>query len=122
YEGIPVALMESMACGLVPICLDIRSGIPELVQHDQTGLLVPDREAAFVAAVRRLREEPALWPRLAAAARQKIATGYSITAAADAWVAFLQQLAASAPLKRPVVIPRHLTLPPPHPALARLDQ
>lgn len=122
YEGIPVALMESMACGLVPICLDIRSGIPELVQHDQTGLLVPDREAAFVAAVRRLRQEPGLWPRLAAAARRKITAGYTLTAAADAWVDFLHQLVAVAPPQRPVTLPRRLTLPPPHPALARLDQ
>jgi glycosyltransferase involved in cell wall biosynthesis len=39
-EGIPVALMEAMACALPVVATDI-SGISELVRHDQTGRLVP---------------------------------------------------------------------------------
>jgi colanic acid/amylovoran biosynthesis glycosyltransferase len=47
-EGIPVALMEAMACAL-PVVATAISGVPELVLHDQTGLLVPERDAASLA-------------------------------------------------------------------------
>src|SRR6185369_16626574 len=56
YEGTPVAVMEAMAAGVVPICLWSRSGIPELVEDGVTGLIVRDREADFVRAVRELRD------------------------------------------------------------------
>jgi glycosyltransferase involved in cell wall biosynthesis len=39
-DGIPNVLMESMAMGLPVVATDI-SGIPELVEHDRTGLLAP---------------------------------------------------------------------------------
>jgi glycosyltransferase involved in cell wall biosynthesis len=39
-EGIPVVLMEAMALGLPVVASDL-SGIPELVRHQETGLLVP---------------------------------------------------------------------------------
>ncbi|MFQ6547510.1 glycosyltransferase [Aestuariibius sp. 2305UL40-4] len=37
-EGIPVTLMEAMALG-TPVCTTRHSGIPELVRHDESGLL-----------------------------------------------------------------------------------
>ena len=37
-------MLEGMACGCVPVCLAMRSGIPELVQHSVSGLIVGDRE------------------------------------------------------------------------------
>jgi glycosyltransferase involved in cell wall biosynthesis len=43
YEGTPGAVMDGMACGLVPVCTDISGGVQELVIPDQTGLLVRDR-------------------------------------------------------------------------------
>jgi glycosyltransferase involved in cell wall biosynthesis len=39
-EGIPVSLMEALACALPVIATNI-SGIPELVQPEKTGYLVP---------------------------------------------------------------------------------
>ncbi len=42
-EGIPVALMEAMASGL-PVISTRHSGIPELVIHDNTGLLADERD------------------------------------------------------------------------------
>jgi len=43
-DGIPVALMEAMASG-VPVIASRLSGIPELVRHGDTGLLVEPRRA-----------------------------------------------------------------------------
>jgi len=42
-EGIPVALMEAMACGLPVVATNI-SGIPELVRPNETGWLVPEKD------------------------------------------------------------------------------
>ncbi|HET8541480.1 MAG TPA: glycosyltransferase [Anaeromyxobacter sp.] len=71
-EGIPVALMESMAAG-VPVVATRLSGIPELVVDGATGLLVPERDPAALAdAMERLARDGALGARLAAAAREAV--------------------------------------------------
>jgi glycosyltransferase involved in cell wall biosynthesis len=38
-EGFPVALLEAMGAGLVPVVNDIPSGVPELVTAGETGFL-----------------------------------------------------------------------------------
>jgi glycosyltransferase involved in cell wall biosynthesis len=47
-DGIPVVLMEAGACGLPLISTDV-SGIPELVRHGQTGLVVPSGDPTALA-------------------------------------------------------------------------
>ncbi|HTP30493.1 MAG TPA: glycosyltransferase [Anaeromyxobacteraceae bacterium] len=47
-DGIPVALMEAMACA-VPVVATSVSGIPELVRNGRTGLLVPEKDARALA-------------------------------------------------------------------------
>ncbi len=47
-EGIPVVLMEAMGSG-VPVIASNLSGIPELVNDQLTGLLVPPRDATSLA-------------------------------------------------------------------------
>ncbi len=110
-----------MACGVVPICLRMRSGVPELIEDGVTGLLVRDREGDFVAAVRRLREEPGLWERLSRAARAKIEAEYSNEACAALWESFLRELHSTTRPNRSLRIPYRVTLPSIHPALARED-
>ncbi len=57
-EGVPVALMEAMAAG-VPVIASALSGIPELVRHRETGLLVPPADApALVEAVLDVLHDP----------------------------------------------------------------
>jgi len=60
-DGLPQMLMEAMACGLPSVSTRI-VGIPDLVIHEQTGLLVePDDNAAALAdALQRLLEDDAL--------------------------------------------------------------
>lgn len=121
YEGLPIALLEGMACGLVPVCLRIRSGIPELVEDGVTGLLVDDRGDSFVAAIRRLREEPGLWERLSQAARARVEQEFSADIIADRWIAMCQELLQHASARKTISMPRHIDLPPVHPDLARED-
>jgi hypothetical protein len=85
FEGIPIALMEGMATGLVPVVTPIRSGIPELVFDGETGYIVPDREASFVDVIRRIRLDPALWQRLSVAARRHFEEGFSPEVVVEAW-------------------------------------
>ena len=53
-DGIPNVLMEAMSVGL-PVVATAVSGIPELIKHDQSGLLVPPcDEVALAEALERL--------------------------------------------------------------------
>lgn len=71
-EGIPVALMEPLACE-VPVVSTRISGIPELVEDGVTGLLVPPADAAALAdALERLAHDPELGVRLGRAGRAKV--------------------------------------------------
>ncbi|MBE2200914.1 MAG: glycosyltransferase family 4 protein [Anaerolinea sp.] len=47
-EGIPVSLMEALACAL-PVVATNLSGVPELVQDGQTGVLVPPADVEALA-------------------------------------------------------------------------
>jgi hypothetical protein len=122
YEGLPVALAEAMACGVVPVCLNIRSGISELVEHNVTGLLVSDREDDFVSAIRQIATEAGCWERLSHAARAKVSAFYSNDFCASAWAELFLMLQRQAPEKQPLPQPKALILPPANPALALFDQ
>jgi len=111
YEGLPIALMEAMACGCVPICLRMRSGIPELVEDGVSGLLVDDREEGFVAAIRRLQDEPGLWQRLSLGARARIEKEFSHAVCNGQWASMLHDLAGTSEERRQIPIPRHIRLP-----------
>jgi len=75
-DGIPVALMEAMASGC-PVISTRVSGIPELIQDDEDGMLVEQRDPAALAdAIERLLESSALRERLATRARVRIETEF----------------------------------------------
>jgi glycosyltransferase involved in cell wall biosynthesis len=70
-EGIPLTLLEAMACGL-PIVATAVGGVPEIVSDGENGLLVrPDDPAALSKAILRLIRDPSLAKRLGAAARAR---------------------------------------------------
>jgi colanic acid/amylovoran biosynthesis glycosyltransferase len=59
-EGLPVALMEAMAVG-IPCVATTVNGVPELIVHEQTGLLVPPGDiGALVGALTTLLDAPLL--------------------------------------------------------------
>ena len=70
-EGYPGIVLEAFQCGL-PVVATRWGGIPEIVGHEENGLLVEPRSAAAVeAAVERLRSDPDLYRRLCAGARER---------------------------------------------------
>ena len=77
-EGIPVCLMEALACEL-PVVATRISGIPELVKDGETGLLVPPGDArALATALERLIRDPALRARLGRAGRAHVLESFSL--------------------------------------------
>lgn len=72
-DGVPVAIMEAMAAG-VPVVSTRLSGIPELVEHERSGLLAQpgDPEDLARQLVRLLDSEP-LRERLAERGRARVA-------------------------------------------------
>ncbi len=122
YEGLPIALMEGMACGLVPIVTDMRSGIPELVKDGQNGMVVSDRGPSFLEAVGRLQQDQDLRRRLGQNARKTIIERYSDAAGTAGWLGLFQELSMKeGRSRRPFVVPRRIRVPPVVGALGRED-
>jgi len=77
-EGIPVVLMEAMASG-VPCVTTPVNGIPELIQHERTGLLArPGDVESLAEQLQRLINEPALRRPLALAARDRVLADFDL--------------------------------------------
>ncbi|UCI07720.1 glycosyltransferase [Mesorhizobium sp. B1-1-8] len=71
-EGIPVALMEAMAAGLIAVST-YHSGIPELIVDQETGFLTPERDIPALAdKLVWVAEHPEECERVALAARRKV--------------------------------------------------
>jgi glycosyltransferase involved in cell wall biosynthesis len=92
FEGLPVALLEGMAAGVVPVARSIPSGIPELVQHQQTGLLVGESPEEAGAALARLAKDPALWQHCSDRARTLVDTSYSEVISNQKWLNCLLEM------------------------------
>jgi glycosyltransferase involved in cell wall biosynthesis len=76
-EGSPHVVLEAMSAG-VPIVATAVGGVPEILTHDETALLVPPRNAeAMSAAIGRLVESPGLARSLAAKAKQVLMLHFS---------------------------------------------
>lgn len=77
-DGIPVALMEAMAMETPPVSTTV-SGIPELVDHRENGILVPPRDTGALAEAIRdlLMNEPTrnTYPRRA---REKVVQEFNV--------------------------------------------
>jgi glycosyltransferase involved in cell wall biosynthesis len=76
YEGQPLVVLEAMSTGL-PILSTRHRGIPDTVRDGEEAVLVaPGDPDALAGAIRRLRADPALRARLAAAARARYEERY----------------------------------------------
>jgi len=77
-DGLPQMLMEAMACGLPSISTRL-VGIPDLVRHDESGVLVePGDTTAIADAISRLAADDALRRRLAAGGRQRVIEAFDL--------------------------------------------
>jgi glycosyltransferase involved in cell wall biosynthesis len=78
HDGVPVALMEAMACG-VPVISTRLSGIPELVEDNKSGTLVAEKDPReLAAAVKRLLTDADARRRFSMEGRKKVVTQFEI--------------------------------------------
>ncbi len=86
-EGLPTVACESLNCG-VPMVATAVDGTPEIVRHEETGLLVPAGDAQALAdALERILTDHALRARLAA-------TAYDVGVAEFTWAANARRTAS----------------------------
>ena len=79
-DGLPNVLMEAQSQGVAVISTDI-SGVPELVEQEATGLLVPERDpAALAAAIAALIADPARRAALGAAGQARVRRDFDMAA------------------------------------------
>lgn len=101
-EGVPVSIMEAMACGL-PVVSTRHSGIPELVHDKVTGYLVPERDVPSLArALLLLVDEPRRRRKMGMAGRGVVEHGYDVEALNDRLVELLSEMGSAA--ERPIAI------------------
>lgn len=83
YEGFPNVIVEAMAMGAVSVATDV-GGCRELIAAQETGILVPPRApAAVAAAIVRVLRDPAFGRRLALAAHRRVEGELSVTRMAE---------------------------------------
>ncbi len=77
-EGLPYALLESMAARTVPLICPV-GAVPDVMQDGVHGLFVPPGDpAALAAALRRLDQDRDLLQRMGAACRLRVEQGYTV--------------------------------------------
>lgn len=77
-EGVPVVLMEAMACGL-PVIASRIAGIPELVQDGENGHLIPAGDTeSLIRAMSDLLADPQRRRRMGKAGRQTVVADFAI--------------------------------------------
>jgi len=77
-DGLPTVLLEAMALGTPSVATPV-TGIPEVIRDGETGLLVPERDpAALAAALTALLDDTGLRVRLARQARDLVERDFDV--------------------------------------------
>lgn len=78
HEGTPVSLIEAMAASRAVVATQV-GGVPDVVEHDRTGLLIPPRDSRAIArAVILLLQDSERRHELGAAARRSVVGRFSL--------------------------------------------
>lgn len=101
-DNLPNTVLESMACGTPVIGFDV-GGIPDMIQHGKTGLLVPPSDtAAFGAAILELLKNPERQSRLSAHCRQTAVQRFSLQRQASRYTDLYTKLLRTPSKPRPL--------------------
>ncbi len=93
WEGMPLFVLECMATGTPVVATNV-GGLPEMIEHDRTGLLVPPRDpSALAAAITALLADPDRARLLAAAAAERMPQ-FTIDAVTRRFADLYEQLVA----------------------------
>jgi glycosyltransferase involved in cell wall biosynthesis len=134
HEGLPLAMLEAMSAGLVPVVSDLPSGISEVVNEENGIRVEMDDEQGFVNALLTLANSPDLVESMSHNARIDVMQEYSISAMTLRWNDLLNRQSINGnpiwTLHEPVTLPdsiaknwfHHPSLRPFRRALKRLSK
>ena len=108
YEGMPIALMEAMACGVVPVCYVGEGGIDEIVEHGVNGFIVKNRGKDYQEKLQLLANNKELWETMSKNAIATIQQKYSSKITHHKWFELLNQ--CKDVKQRPLKIPLRIKL------------
>ena len=91
YEGMPIALMEAMACGVVPVCYVGEGGVDEIIEHGVNGFIVKNRGEDYQEKLQLLVNDRSLWETMSKNARATIQQKYSSKITHQKWFELLNQ-------------------------------
>jgi glycosyltransferase involved in cell wall biosynthesis len=92
-EALGVVFIEASAAG-IPVVTTDAGGMRDVVLHDETGIVVPERSPAELArALERLAADPELRARFGAAGRAHVLAGFSWPSIAERYLAIYQSVA-----------------------------
>jgi len=99
-EGTPTVIAEALAIGR-PVLGTYHSGIPEMIQHEQTGLLSPEKDVNELAKnMKRLALDSSLREKMGAEGRKFVAEEFSAAKLRDKLALLYQkEIAEFAPVK-----------------------
>ncbi len=105
----PIAIQEAASCGLPQISSRL-AGIPELIDHGVTGFVCPPRDdVAFIAAIERLINDPALLQQMSEASARRVTRELS----SERWLGHLADNLYAAAAGRPMILePEGITMRP----------
>ncbi len=92
-EAFGMVQLEAMSAGRPVISTQLRSGVPFVNQHEQSGIVVPPRDApALAGALRRLLGDDALRARLGRGALQRVASHFCSTKITAQWLELYERV------------------------------
>jgi glycosyltransferase involved in cell wall biosynthesis len=97
FEGLPLALVEAMARGCVPVAAEMDSGVPEIVRNGENGLVVPGRDYDhWVRMIVEAFNDRRRLARMSQAARKTVERRFTVEQVANQFETLLSRIAEAA--------------------------
>lgn len=97
HEGLPMALMEAMAAGAVPVCTRV-GGMEEVITDGVDGILIPSGDAdALASALARLTSDESLVREMRENARKTATEKFSVTRSNDRLLEYYRMILGPSP-------------------------